>query len=63
MMNLHRVLPGKRILMVGANNVGFIVSSQLLRAGAKVAAIVEVTDRICGYGVHMRKLLRAGIPE
>lgn len=62
MMNLHRVLPGKRILMVGAGNVGLIVSYQLLQAGAEVSAIVEAMPTIGGYGAHASKLRRAGIP-
>ena len=33
LINLHRVLPGQRVLMVGSGNVGLIVSYQLLQAG------------------------------
>lgn len=62
MMNLHRVLPGRRVLMVGAGNVGLIVSYQLLQAGAEVAAIVEALPAIGGYEVHAAKVRRAGVP-
>jgi thioredoxin reductase len=62
MINVHRVLPGKRVLMVGSGNVGLIVSYQLLQAGAKVAAIVEAMPRIGGYAVHASKVRRAGVP-
>lgn len=62
MMNIHRVLPGRRVLMVGAGNVGLIVSYQLLQAGAEVAAIVEALPAIGGYEVHAAKVRRAGVP-
>ncbi len=61
MMNLHRVLPGKKILMVGSGNVGLIVSYQLLQAGADVIAVVELLPEIGGYLVHAMKIARAGV--
>ncbi|MEW6524032.1 MAG: FAD-dependent oxidoreductase [Bacillota bacterium] len=62
LVNLHRVLPGRRVLMVGSGNVGLIVSYQLLQAGARVVAVVEAADKIGGYAVHAAKLRRAGVP-
>jgi len=62
MMNVNRVLPGKRILMIGSGNVGLIVSYQALQAGAEVVAIVEAAPQIGGYGVHASKIRRAGVP-
>lgn len=62
MINVNRVLPGKRILMVGSGNVGLIVSYQLLQAGAKVVGVIEAALQIGGYGVHAAKIRRAGIP-
>lgn len=62
LMNLHRVLPGKKVLMVGAGNVGLIVSYQMLQAGVEVVAVVEVASKIGGYKVHVNKILRNGIP-
>lgn len=62
MMNLHRVLPGRRALVVGAGNVGLIVAFQMLQAGAEVAAVVESADRVGGYAVHAAKLERHGVP-
>lgn len=61
-VNLHRVLPGKRILMVGGGNVGLIVSYQLLQAGAQVVGLVEAMPRLGGYHVHAAKIKRAGVP-
>ena len=34
LVNVHRVLPGKKFLIIGAGNVGLIVAYQLLQAGA-----------------------------
>jgi len=62
MMNLHRVLPGKRVLMVGSGNVGLIVGYQLMQAGANLVAVIEADDKIGGYWVHASKLRRMGIP-
>jgi thioredoxin reductase len=62
MVNIHRVLPGSKVLMVGAGNVGLIVAYQLLQAGADVLAVVEGLPQIGGYGVHASKLRRAGVP-
>lgn len=62
MINIHRVHPGKRVLMVGSGNVGVIVSYQLLQAGVEVSAIIEAAPRLGGYGVHTAKVRRAGVP-
>ena len=62
MINVHRVLPGKRVLVVGSGNVGVIVAYQLLQAGAEVTAIVEAAPRLGAYGVHTAKVARAGVP-
>lgn len=62
LVNVHRVLPGKRVLMVGSGNVGLIVSYQLLQAGAEVVAIVEALPKIGGYAVHAGKVARTGVP-
>ncbi len=62
MMNVQRVLPGRKFLMVGSGNVGLIVTYQLLQAGADVEAIVEIMPKISGYHVHGGKVRRAGVP-
>ncbi|HDG68660.1 MAG TPA: hypothetical protein ENG11_05895, partial [candidate division Zixibacteria bacterium] len=62
LMNEFGVVPGRRVLMVGAGNIGLIVSYQLLQAGVPVAAIVEITDHIGGYWVHASKVRRLGVP-
>jgi thioredoxin reductase len=62
MINVHRVLPGRRVVMVGSGNVGLIVSYQLMQAGGDVLALVEAAPAIGGYGVHAGKIRRAGTP-
>ncbi|MCS7174426.1 FAD-dependent oxidoreductase [Pseudothermotoga sp.] len=62
LMNQFLVLPAKRFLMVGSGNIGLIVSYQLLQAGAEVAAIVEIADKVGGYDVHLRKVKRFDVP-
>lgn len=62
MINIHRILPGKKVVMLGSGNVGVIVSYQLMQAGAEVKAIVEAAPSLGGYGVHTAKVRRAGVP-
>lgn len=62
LMNVHGIVPGQRVLMIGAGNIGLIVSYQLLQAGVEVAAIIEAAPTIGGYLVHASKIRRAGVP-
>lgn len=62
MVNVQRVLPGERFVMVGSGNVGLIVTYQLLQAGAEVCCILEAAQKVSGYGVHAAKVRRAGVP-
>ena len=61
-MNVYGVFPGNRVLMVGAGNIGLIVSYQLMQAGVEVAAVVEAASRVGGYWVHAAKIRRMGVP-
>ncbi len=62
LMNVYGVKPGNKVLMVGAGNVGLIVSYQLLQAGIDVVKLVEAAPIIGGYNVHAAKLRRFGVP-
>ena len=62
LMNVYGVKPGDKVLMVGAGNVGLIVSYQLLQAGINVDRVVEAAPYIGGYHVHAAKLRRCGVP-
>ena len=61
-MNVFGIKPGNSVLMVGAGNVGLIVSYQLLQAGIEVKAVIEAMPTIGGYFVHAAKLRRFGVP-
>jgi sarcosine oxidase subunit alpha len=62
LMNVYGVRPGNKVLMVGAGNIGLIVSYQLMQAGVKVQAIIDAAPKIGGYHVHASKIRRMGIP-
>ena len=62
LMNVNGIVPGKRILMVGASNIGLIVSYQLAQTGVDVAAVIRRSPTIGGYLVHASKIRRIGIP-
>ncbi|MDF2520265.1 MAG: pyridine nucleotide-disulfide oxidoreductase [Clostridia bacterium] len=62
LMNVHGVAPGRSVVMVGAGNIGLIVSYQLMQAGIEVKAILDASPRIGGYLVHASKIRRMGIP-
>lgn len=62
LMNVYGIKPGDQVLMIGAGNIGLIVSYQLMQSGINVKAIVEASPRIGGYLVHASKIRRMGIP-
>lgn len=62
LMNVYGVRPGSKVLMVGAGNIGLIVSYQLMQAGVQIEAVIDAAPRIGGYHVHASKIRRMGIP-
>lgn len=62
MMNINRVKPGNRVLMLGSGNVGLVVGFQLLQAGCELVAVADAAQHIGGYGVHAAKIARTGVP-
>lgn len=62
LMNVYGVVPGKKVLMIGAGNIGLIVSYQLMQAGVQIAAVVEAMPKVGGYWVHAAKIRRMGVP-
>ena len=62
MINVNRVLPGRKVLILGSGNVGVIVAYQLMQAGAELIAVLEAAPKLGAYGVHTAKVSRAGIP-
>ncbi len=62
LMHVDGVRPGRRVLMMGAGNIGLIVSYQLLQAQVEVAAVIDAAPQIGGYRVHASKIRRLGVP-
>ena len=62
MMNLEYTLLGKRVLTVGAGNIGYLTSYQLTQAGAQVVAIIEAQGKEGGFPVQANRVKRLGIP-
>lgn len=62
LMNVYGIKPGNKVLMVGAGNIGLIVSYQLMQAGVEVLAILDAAPKIGGYLVHASKVRRMGVP-
>jgi len=62
LMNEFGVKPGEEALVVGSGNVGLIVAYQLLQAGVRVRAVLEIMQEIGGWFVHAAKIRRYGVP-
>lgn len=62
MMNVEHTLLGKRILSIGAGNIGYLTSYQAVQAGAKVVAIIEAMNHEGGFPVQANRVRRLGIP-
>lgn len=62
MMNTELTLLGKNVLTVGAGNIGYLTSYQLMQAGARVKAIIEAQPFEGGFPVQANRVRRLGIP-
>lgn len=62
LMNQYGIVPGQKVLMIGAGNIGLIVTYQLMQAGVEVAGVIEAAPHIGGYRVHAAKIQRMGVP-
>ena len=62
MMNQDHTLLGKRVLTVGAGNIGYLTSYQAVQAGATIKAILEGMDHEGGFPVQANRVRRLGIP-
>ena len=62
MMNQENTLLGKRVLTVGAGNIGYLTSYQGMQAGAQIKAIIEGMDHEGGFPVQANRVRRLGIP-
>lgn len=62
MMNNELTLLGKNVLTVGAGNIGYLTSYQLMQAGATVKAIIEAMPKEGGFPVQANRVRRLAIP-
>ncbi len=62
MMNQEFTLLGRNVLTVGAGNIGYLTSYQLMQAGARVKAIIEAMPHEGGFPVQANRVRRLGIP-
>ena len=62
MMNQEHTLLGKRVLTVGAGNIGYLTSYQAVQAGATIVGILEGMDHEGGFPVQANRVRRLGIP-
>ncbi len=62
MMNQEFTLLGKNVLTIGAGNIGYLTSYQLMQAGANVKAIIEAQAFEGGFPVQANRVRRLGIP-
>ncbi|OQA87937.1 MAG: putative glutamate synthase (NADPH) small subunit [Bacteroidetes bacterium ADurb.Bin234] len=62
MMNQEHTLLGKKVLTVGAGNIGYLTSYQGMQAGASIKAIIEAMPGEGGFPVQANRVRRLGIP-
>lgn len=62
MMNNELTLLGKNVLTIGAGNIGYLTSYQLMQAGANVKAILEAMPKEGGFPVQANRVRRLAIP-
>lgn len=62
MMNSELTLLGKKVLTVGAGNIGYLTSYQAVQAGAEVKAVLEAMPKEGGFPVQANRIRRLGIP-
>jgi len=62
MMNQEQTLLGRKVLTVGAGNIGYLTSYQGMQAGATIKAIIEGMDHEGGFPVQANRVRRLGIP-
>jgi thioredoxin reductase len=48
MVNIHGLLPGKNVLIIGSGDIGLIMARRMTLEGAKVRAVLEILDHLSG---------------
>jgi NADPH-dependent 2,4-dienoyl-CoA reductase/sulfur reductase-like enzyme len=48
MVNIHGILPGKNVVVIGSGDIGLIMARRMTLEGAKVQAVLEILDHLSG---------------
>ncbi len=48
MVNIHGILPGKNVVVIGSGDIGLIMARRMVLEGAKVRAVLEILDYLSG---------------
>jgi NADPH-dependent 2,4-dienoyl-CoA reductase/sulfur reductase-like enzyme len=48
MVNIHGILPGKNVVVIGSGDIGLIMARRMVLEGAKVQAVLEILDHLSG---------------
>jgi NADPH-dependent 2,4-dienoyl-CoA reductase/sulfur reductase-like enzyme len=48
MVNIHGILPGKKVVVIGSGDIGLIMARRMTLEGAKVLAVLEILDHLSG---------------
>lgn len=48
MVNIHGILPGREVLLIGSGDIGLIMARRLTLEGARVIAVLEIQNKLSG---------------
>lgn len=48
MVNIHGILPGKEVVVIGSGDIGLIMARRMTLEGARVHAVLEILDHLSG---------------
>lgn len=48
MINIHGVMPGKSVVVIGSGNIGMIMARRMTLEGATIHAVLEIMDHLSG---------------
>ncbi len=57
LINIHNIMPGKEIVILGSGDVGMIMARRLTLEGAKVKAVVEILPEPAGLARNVTQCL------
>ena len=61
MMRVRGVSPGRRAIMIGSDNAGLLIASNLMAAGVEMAAVIDEAPRSLGREVNATPLRDQGV--